>query len=541
MSKIALIIGAGPAGLTAAYELVMRTDIIPIVLESSNAIGGLSKTVVYKGNRIDIGGHRFFSKSDVVMQWWQQIMPIQGAENNDLLETEIHYHQKKTSLFLSADGPNPEKTDNVLLIRKRLSRIFFMRKFFAYPITLNGNTISNLGIVRLWKIFISYASVKLFPVKKIVSLEDFFISRFGKELYTTFFKDYTEKVWGVACAKIPADWGAQRIKELSISRALIHAIKSIFSTESSITQKNTDTSLIEQFMYPKLGPGQLWELVAQKIQEKGGKIILQAEVQQINVIDDTITQLSYLSKETNTVVNISGDYFLSTMPIKDLLIAMGEQVPADIRRISDGLQYRDFITVGLLLNKLSIKNENTVKTEHDLIKDNWIYIQEPEVKIGRLQIFNNWSPYMVADKSKVWLGLEYFCNEGDDLWNMSDEAFKQFAIDELHSIDIIDKKEVIDSTILKVPKTYPAYFGTYNEFDSIKTYINKIENLFLIGRNGMHKYNNQDHSMLTAITAVENIINGIKTKDNIWGINTEEEYHEKKSEVGKSEVVSHKS
>jgi protoporphyrinogen oxidase len=531
MSKIALIIGAGPAGLTAAYELVMRTDIIPIVLESSNSIGGLSKTVVYKGNRIDIGGHRFFSKSDIVMQWWQQIMPIQGAETKDLLETEIHYHQKKTSLFLSADGPNPEKTDNVLLIRKRLSRIFFMRKFFAYPITLNGKTISNLGIVRIWKIFISYTATKFFPVKNIVSLEDFFISRFGKELYTTFFKDYTEKVWGVECSKIPADWGAQRIKELSISRALFHAVKSIFSSEKSINQKNTDTSLIEQFMYPKLGPGQLWELVAQKIQEKGGTIILQAEVQQINIVDGSITHLSYSAKEKNTVVDISGDYFLSTMPIKDLVIAMGEKVPTNIRRISDGLQYRDFITVGLLLNKLRIKNEGNLENEHHLIKDNWIYIQEPEVKIGRLQIFNNWSPYMVADKSKVWLGLEYFCNEGDDLWNMTDEEFKQFAIDELHSIDIIDKSDVIDSTILKVPKTYPAYFGTYNEFDIVKNYINKIENLFLIGRNGMHKYNNQDHSMLTAITAVDNIINGIKTKDNIWGINTEEEYHEKKSEV----------
>lgn len=534
MSKIALIIGAGPAGLTAAYELVMHTDIKPIILESSNTIGGLSKTVVYKGNRIDIGGHRFFSKSDIVMQWWQEIMPIQGSETKSVLETEIHYHQKKTSVFLAVDGPNPKDIDNVLLIRKRLSRIFFMRKFFSYPITLNGKTISNLGLIRLWKIFISYASVKLFPVKNIVSLEDFFISRFGKELYTTFFKDYTEKVWGVACTQIPADWGTQRIKELSISRALLHAVKSIIVSEKSINQKNTDTSLIEQFMYPKLGPGQLWELVAKKILEKGGEIIMNAEVQQIKVVDNTITQLSYFAKESNAIVDLSGDYFLSTMPIKELIVAMGEQVPANIKRISDGLQYRDFITVGLLLNKLAIKNETNVETINQLVPDNWIYIQEPDVKIGRLQIFNNWSPYMVADQNKVWIGLEYFCNEGDDLWNMSDETFKQFAINELHSIDIIDKKEVIDSTILRVPKTYPAYFGTYNEFDTLKTHINQLENLFLIGRNGMHKYNNQDHSMLTAITAVKNIMNGTKSKDNIWGINTEEEYHEKKSEVENS-------
>lgn len=528
MKKVALIVGAGPAGLTAAYELLLRSDIKPIIIEKSNQIGGLSKTVVYKGNRIDIGGHRFFSKSDVVMKWWQNILPIQGAVSKDTLSTDIYYQRKKTTVTFSTNGPDPEKTDHVMLIRKRLSRIFFLRNFFDYPISLNGKTISNLGFIRIFKIFISYLWVKLFPVKKIISLEDFFISRFGNELYKTFFKDYTEKVWGIPCTKIPAEWGAQRIKELSITRAIFHAIKSIFKQRNSIEQKDTDTSLIEQFMYPKFGPGQMWEIVASLIKEKGGEIIMSADVVKIDSNNHKITTITYRCNETNNEINIEGDYIFSSMPIKELMICMGEVVPAAVKEISDGLQYRDFITVGLLLNKLKIKNETKNKTLNNLVLDNWIYIQEKEVKVGRIQIFNNWSPYMVADKNKVWIGLEYFCNEGDELWEKKDVDFITFAIDELHSIDIIDKKDVLDSTIIKVPKTYPAYFGSYLQFDEIKKFTNKFENLFLVGRNGMHKYNNQDHSMLTAITAVDNIISGEKQKSNIWDINTEEEYHEKK-------------
>jgi protoporphyrinogen oxidase len=528
LKKVALIVGAGPAGLTAAYELINNSDIKPIIIEKSNQIGGISKTVVYKGNRIDIGGHRFFSKSDVVMKWWQNIMPIQGAASKDAILTDIYYQRKKTTVTLSSDGPDPEKTDKVMLIRKRLSRIFFLRNFFDYPISLNSKTISNLGLVRIFKIFISYIWVKLFPVKKVDSLEDFFISRFGAELYKTFFKDYTEKVWGIPCNKIPADWGAQRIKELSITKAILHSIKSILKKQSSIEQKYTETSLIEQFMYPKLGPGQMWEIVADLIKEKGGEIILNADVVKIDSNDHTISSITYHCNETKKDISLEGDYLFSTMPIKELMICMGDVVPASVKEISDGLQYRDFITVGLLLNKLKIKNETKIKTLDNLIPDNWIYIQERDVKVGRLQIFNNWSPYMVADINKVWIGLEYFCNEGDELWEKNDSDFIKFAIDELHSINIIDKGDVLDNTIIRVPKTYPAYFGTYYKFNEIKEFTNKFENLFLVGRNGMHKYNNQDHSMLTAITAVENIISGKKQKSNIWDINTEDNYHEKK-------------
>ena len=528
MSKIAVIIGAGPAGLTAAYELVTRTDIKPVIIEQSNDIGGISKTVVHNGNRMDIGGHRFFSKSDIVMKWWQNILPIQGSDSKDDILIDLNFQRKRSQVKISKGGPDPEKTDKVMLIRQRLSRIFFLRKFFDYPITLNGKTISNLGISRIVKIGWTYVWIQIFPVKNVNSLEDFFISRFGKELYLTFFKDYTEKVWGVPCSEIAADWGAQRIKELSISRALLHALKSIFKSENSIEQKNTDTSLIEQFMYPKLGPGQMWETVAQIIEEKGGLIIKNSEVIELNIGNNQVNGLTYLNHTTNTKSEIVGDYFFSTMPVKDLMNAMGNKVPSIVKTVSDGLQYRDFITVGLLLNKLKIKNETKIKTLNGLVPDSWIYIQERDVKVGRLQIFNNWSPYMVADIDKVWIGLEYFCNEGDTLWEMKNDDFIQFAINELQSIDIIDKNDVLDSTLIRVPKTYPAYFGTYSQFNVIRDFTDKFENLFLVGRNGMHKYNNQDHSMLTAITAVNNIISGEKSKDNIWNINTEEEYHEEK-------------
>ncbi|MDR3665987.1 MAG: NAD(P)/FAD-dependent oxidoreductase [Ignavibacteriaceae bacterium] len=528
MSKTAIIIGAGPAGLTAAYELITKTDIKPIIIERTNDIGGISKTVVHNGNRMDIGGHRFFSKSEIVMKWWQEILPIQGSPSKDDILKDISFQQKKTQVLLAPTGPDPEKTDRVMLIRTRLSRIFFLRKFFDYPITLNAKTLSNLGIIRIIKIAWTYLWIQVFPVKNVKSLEDFFISRFGKELYRTFFKDYTEKVWGVPCTEIAADWGAQRIKELSIKRALLHAIKSIFKKESSIEQKNTDTSLIEQFMYPKLGPGQMWETVAKIVEGKGGIIIKNSEVVQIKSTANKINELSYLNHTTNLKSVINGDYFFSTMPVKDLINAIEDNVPANVKAVSDGLQYRDFITVGLLLNKLKIKNETKISTLNGLVPDNWIYIQERDVKVGRLQIFNNWSPYMVTDIEKVWIGLEYFCNENDELWKMTDNEFIQFAIAELDSIDIIDKNEVIDSTIIRMPKTYPAYFGTYSQFNVIRDFTDKIENLFLIGRNGMHKYNNQDHSMLTAITAVNNIISGEKSKDNIWVINMEEDYHEEK-------------
>jgi protoporphyrinogen oxidase len=369
----------------------------------------------------------------------------------------------------------------------------------------------------------------VFPIREEKTLEDFLINRFGKTLYLTFFKDYTEKVWGVPCHEISAEWGAQRIKGLSILKAIQHAITSKFKKPHDIHQKKTETSLIEKFLYPKFGPGQVWEEVARIIESKGGQVIKNKKAIAFAFEENKrLKETTFQDTVTGETMTLSGDYFFSTMPIKNLVEAMGSSVPENVKRVSSGLMYRDFITVGLLLNKLKIKNRTGIQTLNDLVPDNWIYIQERDVKIGRLQIFNNWSPYMVNDPNTVWIGLEYFCNEGDPLWEMQDDAFIQFAIDELCKIDIIEKQEVIDHTIIRMPKAYPAYFGTYNELSVVRAFTDSIENLFLVGRNGMHKYNNQDHSMLTAITAVENIIHGVKEKDNLWSINTEEDYHEEK-------------
>ncbi len=525
--RTAIIIGAGPAGLTAAFELLTKSDIKPIVFEMSEDIGGISKTVNYKGNRMDIGGHRFFSKSDRVMDWWQNILPLQGATAGET-SADITYRNKTRSVAQTADGPDPAKTDRVMLIRNRLSRIFFLRKFFDYPISLNLNTFGNLGIFRIIKIGIGYIKVRLSPIKDEKTLEDFFINRFGRELYLTFFKDYTEKVWGVPCNKISAEWGAQRIKGLSITKAVAHALKSIFAKDKSINQKKTETSLIEKFMYPKLGPGQMWEEVARLVQEKGGEVRMFKKAVKIQHDGQKITSVTFQDTKTGELQEVTGDYFFSTMPVKELIEAMGTNVPQNVKEVASGLLYRDFITVGLLMKKLKIKNTTDISTYNNVVPDNWVYIQERDVKIGRLQIFNNWSPFLVKDKETVWMGLEYFCQEGDELWTMSKEDFAKFAIKELAKIDIIEEKDVLDSTVIHVPKTYPAYFGTYNRFQEVKDFVNKLENLFLVGRNGMHKYNNADHSMLTAMVAVENILNNQKSKENLWKINTEEEYHESK-------------
>ena len=529
--KTAIIIGAGPAGLTAAYELLHKTDVHPIVFEMSDEIGGISRTINYKGNRMDIGGHRFFSKSDRVMAWWNTIMPIQGAPSSDDKEIEITYQGKSRHVRLNPDGPDPEKTDKVMLIRHRLSRIFYLRKFFSYPVNLSAETIMNLGFMRVAKIGASYTKARVRPIKHEQSLEDFFINRFGRELYLTFFKVFTENVWGKPCDEISAEWGAQLIKGLSISKAVIHAMKSVLKTNKrgDVAQKNVETSLIEHFFYPKFGPGQMWEEVARQVTAKGGEVIMHHRVVSLDNAGGKIKAITVEDTKTGKKKKIEGDYFFSTMPISELIADFEHDVPKNVSEVASGLEYRDFMTVGLLLTKLKIKNTTDVKTLNNLVPDNWIYIQERDVKIGRLQIFNNWSPYMVKDKNTVWLGLEYFCNEGDELWTMDDKKFIAFAIDELEKIDIIDPKDVLDHTLVRVPKTYPGYFGTYDRFDEIRTFTDGFENLFLIGRNGMHKYNNQDHSMLSAMVAVENIIENRKDKDNVWAVNAEGEYHETKS------------
>jgi len=520
--KRAVIIGAGPAGLTAAYEFVTRTGIVPIVLELSEAMGGISRTILYKGNRIDIGGHRFFSKSDRVMNWWLQIMPLEFTPGTQ----SITYQQNTRTIAGSATGPNPETTDSVMLVRKRKSRIYFLRQFFDYPIKLTGDTISRLGPAKMARIGTSYMWSVLFPIKNEQNLEQFFINRFGRQLYLTFFKSYTEKVWGVPCREISAAWGAQRIKGLSITKTLQHLLKQVTSKQkpTDLSQKDVETSLIERFMYPKHGPGQMWEEVAQKIIARGGHILVSWRVTRILTHGDRVTGVEAKNNETGEEKIFKGDYFFSTMPVRELISALDVKVPAHIQAISDGLIYRDFITVGLLLNNLKI-----TEADGSPIQDNWIYIQEPDVQVGRLQIFNNWSPYLVADPTKVWVGLEYFCNDTDAIWKLTDEGMIELAKNELCKIGIIDSADVIDATVIRVPKTYPAYFGTYEHFDRIRDHIDVYRNLYLVGRNGMHKYNNQDHSMLTAMISVDNIIEGREDKQNIWDINTEDNYHETKT------------
>ena len=528
--KTALIIGAGPAGLTAAYELVTKSDIRVLILEKSDIMGGISCTVNYKGNRIDIGGHRFFSKSDRVMDWWLDIMPIQATEDG---ATEITYHRKSRTVETAKQGPDPENEDQVMLIRQRKSRIYYLRQFFNYPISLSFDTLSKLGLMRTIRIGLSYMKSTLFPIRDPKNLEEFFIQRFGKELYLTFFKSYTEKVWGTSCQDISAEWGAQRIKGLSVTKAIVHFVKQIFKRPGGdLSQRDVETSLIEQFLYPKLGPGQMWEVVADRVREHGGEIKTGFNVDRIVMEDMKVQAVEATEIATGEKHTFSGDYFFSTMPMQELVRGLGD-VPKEVREISEGLIYRDFVTVGLLVNELKIKEDD----EHGnpgLIRDNWIYIQEPDVLVGRLQVFNNWSPYLVADPTKVWLGLEYFCNDTDELWNKPDEEIVELAARELDHIEIIDRREVLDGVVLRVPKTYPAYFGSYDRFDELRAYLDSIENLFLTGRNGMHRYNNQDHSMLTAMVAVENILEGRTDKSNLWEINTEDEYLEERGDDAKS-------
>lgn len=525
----AIIIGAGPAGLTAAYELLRNGGATPHVYEATDAIGGISKTVRYDGNRIDIGGHRFFSRSDTVMEWWHRILPI---ERTPAAATFHLKYQGQSRTIDGGDGADPQTTDDVMLVRSRLSRIYYDKKFFNYPITLEPVTIRNLGLVRMAKMGASYLVARLRP-RPEHSLEDFYVNRFGRELYNTFFRDYTEKVWGVPCSEIAPDWGAQRVKGLSVTTTIAHAVrKAVRRRPADLAQKDTEVSLIEYFLYPKHGPGQMWEKVADLVTADGGEVRLERAVTGIHTDGTRVTAVDLVDTASGETTCVSGDQFLSTMPVKDLIAAMaatGTDVPADVARIAADLPYRDFITVGLLCRTLKIGNDTDRATRNGIVPDNWIYIQEPEVRVGRLQIFNNWSPYLVADPDRVWIGLEYFCSEGDDLWTKPDADLAALGVEELARIGILDPAEVVDSCVIRVPKTYPAYFGSYAEFDTVREWVDRFENLWLLGRNGQHRYNNQDHSMLTAMAAAEAIASGSTDKEPVWGVNVEAEYHEEKS------------
>ena len=520
MKKKVVIIGAGPAGLSAAYELSKSNDFDITILELEKFVGGISRTAYYNGNRMDVGGHRFFTKVERVSDLWHEIMPLQGQPS---LDDKI----LNRNIPLVENGPDPEKEDVVMLKRHRVSRIYFLKKFFDYPISMKPRTFANMGFGRTLKAGFGYIGSCIHK-RKEKSLEDFYINRFGKPLYQLFFESYTEKLWGVHPSKLSADWGAQRVKGLSLSKAFWNAITKPFRKKN----KKVETSLIEQFEYPKYGPGQLYTLLADSLIKKGVNIVYNSEVNKI-VLNKDHQVSEVICKDGKSY---KADYFVSSMPIKDLFMALGnEVVDPSAYDTAINLPYRDFITVGLLLDKLKIKNKTKIPTVNGLVPDTWIYVQERDVTMGRMQLFNNWSPYMVSDPlNTVWMGLEYFCSEGDEMWNSSDADFINMAIDELIKMGIIESKDnVLDATRLKVKKAYPAYFGSYDHFDLVRKELDNISNLYCVGRNGQHRYNNMDHSMLTGLIAADYIKEGNTDKTALWEVNTEKEYHETKEEKSK--------
>lgn len=515
--KKAVIIGAGPAGITAAVELQkLDKDISVTILEGSSVIGGISQTVKYNGNRMDIGGHRFFSKSDEVMKLWTEIMPLQGAPSFD----DKKLGRKKP---LSKGGPDPEKEDGVMLVRERVSRIYYDRKFFDYPVSLKPETIKNMGLFTTFRAGMSYFKSCIFK-KPETNLENFYINRFGKVLYGMFFEGYTEKLWGRHPREISAEWGAQRVKGLSIMAVL----KDMFVKLFHLKPAKVETSLIEQFWYPKFGPGQLWEIAADKAVKNGAELLTEHTVKKIIADNNRIRAVVCDTPDGEKI--IEGDYFISSMPVKDLVCAIDSSRPCGkIRKIAEGLPYRDFVTVGLLVNKLDLVNKTSIRTIGNIVPDCWIYVQDKGVKLGRIQIFNNWSPYLVKDaEHTVWIGLEYFCTENDSFWNMSEKECIRFAVKELVKMGVIKKDAVLDAHRERVKKAYPAYFDTYKYFNRVVSFLDKFDNLYCIGRNGQHRYNNMDHSMLTGMYAARAIAEGKTDKKSVWNVNTEKEYHEEK-------------
>jgi protoporphyrinogen oxidase len=505
-----VIIGAGPAGLTAAYELAENGVRDIVVLEATTEIGGLSKTVNHRGNRIDIGGHRFFSKSDWVMDWWLRMLPLEAGAAQGF---DIGYQGKQRRVAHSGDGAaDPER---VMLVRSRLSRIYFNGRFFDYPLKANFATARKLGLLRCALFGLSYLKARLFPRRPERNLEDFFINRFGRRLYLQFFKSYTEKVWGTPCTEISAEWGAQRVKSLSIGAALRHALRRLLGLDAGRAEQ---TSLIERFLYPKYGPGLMWETTAEALRARGVQIVMQAPVTRLEMGAGQVHAVT-ARRADGSEQRYEADAFISTMPVRDLVLALEPAAPRPVREVAGALEYRDFITVGILYRKL----------KPDSVPDNWIYIQEPGVKVGRLQIFNNWSPYMVADADTTWIGLEYFCREGDELWTLSDAALLELGKAEMRKLRLAEPADFLDGLVLRSPKAYPGYYGAYARFHEIRAYLDAIPNLFLVGRNGMHRYNNQDHSMLSARLAVDAILAGSTDKSRIWQVNIDDEYHEESS------------
>jgi protoporphyrinogen oxidase len=468
-SLTVVVIGAGPAGLTAAYQLC-KARVATIVLEQDLTVGGLAKTVKYKDFRFDIGGHRFYTKAKAAADIWREVLPAED-----------------------------------FLRRKRLSRIYYNKRFFHYPLRASS-MLFNLGWWDGCLILLSYLRAQLFPEKSERTFEQWVTNRFGRRLYRTFFKSYTEKVWGIPCNEINAEWAAQRIKGLSLGVLL----KDIFSRQTRGDKSAVVKTLINEFDYPRLGPGMMWETMAGIVRDVGGIIRTGARVERIYWKRGAIEAVE-ISTE-GEIETLRGTHFISSMPIRELARTLTPKPPCAVLAAADKLQYRDYLTVVLVVNR------------RDLFPDNWIYIHDPEVRVGRVQNFKNWSCDMVPDPNKTCLGLEYFCFKGDGLWSMPDDELVELGKRELEKLGLIEAEDVEEGTVVRVPKAYPVYDSTYAEsLETVRRFFATLPNLQLVGRNGMHKYNNQDHSMMTGLLAVENILGA---NYDLWEVNTDQEYQE---------------
>jgi protoporphyrinogen oxidase len=467
--KLVVVIGAGPAGLTAAYTL-SKQDVPAVVLEADRAVGGLARTVDYKGYLFDIGGHRFFTKCDEVNQIWREIL---------------------------ADS---------FLERPRLSRIYYQKKFFFYPLRAK-NALFSLGLVESLRVLASYFLSRLFFYEPEENLEQWVSNRFGRRLYEIFFKTYTEKVWGVPCTEIRAEWAAQRIKGLSLTTAIRNAL---------FKQKKAHVkTLIDRFHYPERGPGQMWETLTNQLQQRGYPVLLERPVTQIVHDGGRVTHV--VTRGSHGEERFCGTHFISSMPIRELINVLEPPAPEEVRRAANRLRYRDFLIVSLIVNR------------KDVMPDNWIYVHEPGVKVGRIQNFKNWSPAMVPDPNKTCLGMEYFVFENDGLWSTPDDKLVEMAKVEIAKLGLARPEEIEDGTVVRMPKAYPMYDnGWSQQVEKIRRYVEQtLPNLQLVGRNGMHKYNNQDHAMMTAMCAAQNILGA---NYDLWAINTEPDYHEEQKE-----------
>jgi protoporphyrinogen oxidase len=460
-----VVIGAGPAGLTAAYCALQDTPLMPCVVEASNDVGGIARTEVYKGYRFDIGGHRFFTKVPEVERLWKTVL------GEDFLR------------------------------RPRLSRIYYRGKYYSYPLK-PFEALRNMGPYESARIMVSYLKWKLLPHTDEETFEQWVTNRFGGRLFWHFFKSYTEKVWGIPTNEIRADWAAQRIQNLSLRKALLNAV----------TGKNDTTSLIERFDYPRLGPGMMWEAFRHKVQQGGGEVRMNSPVTRIFHDADRITSVEVSPTDGRAPYRITGDQFISTMPITQLVRSMDPPAPPTIEAAAGQLRYRDFLIVILILD------------DPDPFPDNWIYIHSPDVRVGRIQNFRSWSPEMVPEANRSSIGMEYFCNSDEEIWATSNEELIAMAASELEQLGLSKRSKVVDGTVIRQPLAYPVYDGTYREaLDQLRGWLAQFSNLQLVGRNGMHRYNNQDHSMLTAMLAVKNIAG---EEHDLWHVNVDRSYHE---------------